>query len=240
MLGTGLGHTQYWLQAGVTQYTDCTDAAGWAGQSTVVGGHTGHTTPAPGTQGGPGHYTDHYTLGHLGGGWPGHGTWVSVSLDCVSCTPHYWPVSSVSLHVSVSQGAWPSPHYPPHSAHSGCWHWAPAPVWARPHWLTAPLQLSSLYRVGPGPTNTGKQPAQAFEPRWEALTVSKYVTRPRIGGWRRISAWDWPVVFLLPTLETDIADTYQDIDSSPSSRPLSQYEGFLIIWKKKCTMSLYF
>ena len=48
-----------------------------------MGGHTGHTTPAPGTQGGT--WSLHWSL-HSGspGGRMTWATWVSVSLDCVS------------------------------------------------------------------------------------------------------------------------------------------------------------
>ena len=80
MLGTGLGHTQYWLQAGVTQYTDCTDAAGWAGQSTVVGGHTGQTTPAPGDTGGA--WSLHWSLHSRSPG--GRMTWAWHMGQCVT------------------------------------------------------------------------------------------------------------------------------------------------------------
>ena len=199
--------------------------------ATLHQGHTGAWGPGGGSLVTRAGHLGAWWPGPHGGGWPG----VSVSLVCVRSGV----VASVSLHVSVSQsqgagsGSRPSPHYPPHSA-PGCWHWARLRLrlwthWTtRPPWLTAPLLLSSLYRAGPGPTRTGKQPAQACEPRWEALTISNSFKEPLIGGRWGISAWDWPTVITLPTLETDIADTYQDIDSSPSSRPLSQYEGFIV------------
>ena len=194
MLGTGLGHTVLVTSWRYTIHWLHTDAAGWAGQSTVVGGHT---TPAPGTQGAWSLVT---TLSRSPGGRMTWATWVTVSSLC-SVSPDSTLLaslqcSSVSLHVSVSQGAWPSPHYPPHSAHTahGCWYWAPAPA-SLTHGAatTVPAHCTGL---GQGPPTL----MESSQPRplslGESLSLSHNLSRglgleAGGGSWHGIGPWCW-------------------------------------------------
>ena len=141
MLGTGLGHTVLVTSWRYTIHWLHTDAAGWAGQSTVVGGHT---TPAPGGHRGAWSLVTN-TLGHLGAGWPGpHG---SLCHHCAPClqTPHYWPVSSAPVcHCMLVCHRVPGPARTILHTRLTLLTAADTGLRLRPHWLTAPLQLSPL------------------------------------------------------------------------------------------------